>query len=188
MTSKRLSEISEIISGYSFRSALVNDPDGDYKVIQAKDITKDLEVSGKHLTKINLKKIASNAKVKINDAILTARGRYQAAVVSSSEPIIASSSVFIIRVTSPNLNPRFLAIFLNSRHGQEQLLKLTSGNYIKSIPKFNLENLIVQLPPLSEQNKIVKLDQNIEHQQKLLARKINIISNISEETLIKILK
>lgn len=187
MNSYELNQIAEIITGYTFRTAIENSIDGNYKVIQAKDVSDDLEVDDSNLTKINLEKFNTNALTKKNDILLTSRGRYQAAIFTSSNQTIASSSIFIIRVTNQKINPHYLAIFLNSRHGQIQLEKNTSGNYIKSIPKFNLENLIIQVPSINEQIKIINLYKNIKNQQRLLKRKMEIISNISENSLIKIL-
>jgi len=183
----KLKEISEIITGYTFRSAISNFDDGNYKVIQAKDISNDLEINCLNLTKIKLEKFNTNALIRKNDILLTSRGRYQSTVINSSEPIIASSSVFIIRLKNQEIDPFYLAIFLNSFLAQTQLEKLTSGNYIKSIPKFNLENLIIQIPTLSVQTKIVNLNKNIRRQQFLLKRKITLFSDLSENSLIKIL-
>lgn len=187
MNQYRLSQIAEIITGYTFRSAISDTSDGNYKVIQAKDISDEIEINDSNLTKINLEKFNTSALTKRDDILLTSRGRYQAAVITSSTPIIASSSVFIIRVNEQIVNPYFLAIFINSPIAQVQLEKLTSGNYIKSIPKFNLKNLIVQIPLLAVQEKIVNLNKNIKHQQSLLKRKIDLFSNLSDNSLIKIL-
>jgi restriction endonuclease S subunit len=187
MLNKKLSDIVEIITGYSFRTAIENSKNGKYRVIQAKDISDGLEIDDSNLMKVNLEKFNTNALTKKNDILLTSRGRYQSAIFTSSNSVIASSSVFIIRVINQNVDPHYLSIFLNSRHGQIQLEKLTSGNYIKSIPKANLGNLIIQVPTLSLQTKIVSLSKNIINQQKLLKRKIDLISNISENSLIKIL-
>lgn len=187
MNSYKLSEITEISTGYTFRSAIKPSIHGNFGVIQAKDVTNDLEITRDNLIKTNLDNVSLNAIVKNNDVILTSRGRFKAAVVNSHEPMIASSSVFIIRVKIQEIDPRYLAIYLNSFQGQVQISKLISGSYIKSIPKFNLSNLNIPAPSVLEQKNIIKLFQNINHQQKLLKRKIEIISNISQNSLIKIL-
>jgi len=187
MNSYKLSEITEIITGYTFRSAIEPSIHGNYRVIQAKDITNDLEITGDNLTKTNLDKASINTIINNNDVILTSRGRFKAAVVNSHEPMIASSSVYILRVKNQEIDAHYLAIYLNSFQGQTQISKLISGNYIKSIPKFNLTSLNIPVPSVLEQKNIVKLCQNINHQQKLLKRKIEVISNISQNSLIKIL-
>jgi len=51
----------------------------------------------------------------------------------------------------------------------------------------NLEKLIIQVPSIQKQNQITKLEQNVNQRQKLLQRKIEIINNISQKSLITIL-
>lgn len=187
MSKYKLTEIAEIISGYTFRSAIKNADFGNYKVIQAQDIANDLEVNPANLSKTNLEKFNANALIKKNDIILTSKGRHKAAIVTSLEPMIASSSVFIVRIKDQKVDPYYLAIFLNSLQGQAALEKVTSGNYIKFISKAHLQNLVVQVPTLAEQKKITNLNRNVNQQQYLLKKKAKILNNIFENLLNKTL-
>jgi len=187
MTSHKLGDLAEIISGFTFRSAIEAVSWGNYRVVQSKDITGNLEISGNDLAKIDIKKNNPSAVIGDNDVVLASRGKYKAAIINSSEPVIASSSVFIIRPFKKSIKSSFLALYLNSPSGQSQLEKLSSGNYIKSVPKFNLIKLEIPIPEIDVQEKIIDLYSNINNQRKLLNRKIKIISNISSVSLINIL-
>lgn len=187
MTSYKLSEIANIVTGYTFRSALVPDVNGNYQVIQAKDIGAGFVFEDENLTKIMADKLPENSMVQNGDVVLSSRGRYRAAVVKVKAPTIASSSVFVLRVNKKIVSPEYLSIFLNSPSGQSQLEKLSSGNYIKSIPKSNLGNLVIDVPSTEKQTKVSRLYKNITRQQELLDKKISILSTISESSLLHFL-
>lgn len=187
MTSYKLSEIANIVTGYTFRSALVPDVNGNYQVIQAKDIGAGFVFEDENLTKIMADKLPENTIVRSGDVVLSSRGRYRAAVVKVEVPTIASSSVFVLRVNKNLVSPEYLSIFLNSPSGQSQLERLSSGNYIKSIPKYNLEGLVIETPSEDEQLKVSRLYKSIVKQQELLSKKISILSTISESSLLHVL-
>lgn len=183
----KLSEIVDIVTGYTFRSALRADDKGNYKVIQAKDVSGNLFLTDNNLIKIKADKLPKNTMVKTGDVILSSRGKYRASVVDINFPTIASSSVFVLRPKTTIINSEYLSIFLNSVLGQSQLEKLTSGSYIKSVPKSNLIGLVVKTPPLSEQIKISQLCKNIIKQQKILEKNTSILSMVAENSLLHVL-
>jgi len=187
MTSYKLSEIANIVTGYTFRSAIIPDIKGNYHVIQAKDVGVGMVFGGDNLTKIMADKLPESTMVQSGDVVLSSRGRYRAAVVKVATPTIASSSVFVLRVKKDLVRPEYLSIFLNSPSGQAQLEKLSSGNYIKSIPKSSLGNLIIDTPPQEKQIKVSQLYESIVKQQELLNKKISILSTISESSLLHVL-
>lgn len=187
MTSYKLSEIANIVTGYTFRSAIVPDINGNYQVIQAKDVGVGLVFGGDNLTKIMADKLPENTMIQNGDVVLSSRGRYRAAVVKVKVPTIASSSVFVLRVNKNLVSPEYLSIFLNSPSGQSQLEKLSSGNYIKSIPKSNLVNLVIDIPSTEKQKKVSRLYENITRQQELLDKKISLLSTLSESSLLHVL-
>ncbi len=187
MTSYKLNEIANIVTGYTFRSAIIPDISGNYQVIQAKDVGVGLVFGGDNLTKIMADKLPESTMVQSGDVVLSSRGRYRAAVVKVVSPTIASSSVFVLRVNKDLVSPEYLSIFLNSPSGQAQLEKLSSGNYIKSIPKSSLGNLVIDTPPQEKQVKVSRLYESIVKQQELLNKKISILSTISESSLLHVL-
>ena len=87
--------------------------------------------------------------------------------------------------------PKFTnPLYLNKRFINYNIHKLDYGHFtedIYSLPKSNLENLLIQTPSISEQVTIVKLYQNIRSQQNLLEHRVEMVSNIFEGSLINIL-
>jgi len=107
--------------------------------------------------------------------------------MGKSRNIIASSSVYILRLIDENLKPEYLAIYLNSNNGQKEISKSLTGGAIKTILKKDLENICVVVPETSKQQAIINLyNNNIAFQNKLNTKKI-LINNIIETAVSKIL-
>lgn len=182
MIHKYLSELAEIITGYTFRKDTKLEGEA-VKLLQAKNVRNELIITGENLDSISLDLTNLNAVAKNGDMILTSRSRFRAAIVKSEQPIIVSSSAYIIRPKSTEIDSLFMAIYLNSNQGQNELTKISSGNYIESLLKSHLVDLPIPLPSLSKQKQIVNLFQNIQTQKSLLKNKTQLITNISEGVL-----
>lgn len=189
MIKKRLKEITEIIAGYTFRTALKTEEGGKNLVIQAKDVTNKLIVDESKLANIKQQSFKTNALVRENDVIISARGKFRAGIFKSNlNNVIASSSVYILRLIDENIKPEFLAIYLNSTIGQKEISKLLTGGAIQTILRKDLEDLSVIIPSLEKQKIVIDLYNNNNQMQKLLNSKKEIINNIAERTITNILK
>ncbi|MCF7820284.1 MAG: restriction endonuclease subunit S [Candidatus Pacebacteria bacterium] len=184
---KNIKSISKIQSGYTFRTALKADKNGNITVLQAKDIN-DLYIDDNKLIKINHQLSKSNAIIKKNDVLFSVRGKFKASVYSGNlNNLVASSSVYILRINDKNIIPEFLAIYLNSSTGQREIYKSLTGGAIKTILRKDLENISVSIPDVNKQKIIINLHKNnIALQNKLDFKKI-IINNITEKAISKIL-
>ncbi len=188
-TKKDLKVIAEVIAGYSFRTALQGKKDALLFVLQAKNIFDDGVVGEYNLDGIDFENYRSKAIVKKNDVVVSSRGSFRAGLVKlENKNIIASSSVYIIRLKNKNIKPEYLAIYLNSTEGQKQLVESSTGVTIKSIRKNDLENIKITLPDLEVQEKIIKIYDTNKKLQKKLTNKINLISDINEVAINKLLK
>lgn len=183
MQSKSLSEIAEIIAGYTFRGALKNDPHGETQVISARNISNDGTVDQSELIRISLVLPRTNAGIARNDVLLSSRGIFRAGVLDQdTENIVAASSLFIIRIKDRNVIPEYLSIYLNSDQGQNSIQKVLTGSTIKTILRGALENLFIPIPSLDVQRTIVRISQNWTKREKLLSRKIDLGKSIAEGT------
>jgi restriction endonuclease S subunit len=106
----------------------------------------------------------------------------------SGKNIIASSSVYILRLKDKNIMPEYLTIYLNSSDGQKQLTESSTGATIKSIKKNDLENIEIIMPNLEKQKKIIEVYHTNNKLQEALIKKINLIKNINEVVINKLLK
>ncbi len=181
MQNKILKDIAEIITGFTFRGALVSDQNGKTQVLLAKNINEDGTIAYHELTNISLEPPRTNAFVSKNDVLLSSRGVFRAGVFEKeANNIIVASSVFILRITNQNILPKYLSIYLNSAIGQNSIAKILTGSTIKTILRKTLEKLEVPVPPLVVQDQIIAISNNWNKRESLLNQKINLNKNIAE--------
>lgn len=175
MKTKKLSEVADIKSGYSFRGA-VHDEGVGVRVIQAKD------VSGGYIADLDLPRVSDHIPndkyLAPGDVVLTSRGSFRAGVFLSDEPSVASSSVFVLRLTIKNCLPEYLAIYLNSPQAQSYISQVSRGATIHSLRITDLHSLDVPQLPTDDQQNIVNLHSNVHSLLSALDRKSEIINDI----------
>lgn len=182
MQNKSLDSLVQINTGFTFRKN-TKKSGSPILLLQSKNIGRDIIISDKSLDIVSLDIKNLNAVAKYGDVIITARGSFRAAVVESKKTIIATSSVFILRLTTSDLNPKYLAILLNSPHAQKQMASLSTSGSISSLLKSQLAGISIPVPSLKKQYQAVELFLNIRKQKKLLQRKMHLISNIADGVL-----
>jgi len=172
----RLGEVANIQSGYSFRVKIVNVDGGKLGVVQARD------VAGLYIDEVGIARIDQDyAETRIQqagDILLTSRGSFRASVGNFSKPTIASSSLFVIRLTSKQFLSEYIAIYLNSETAQYYLNQNAKGATIQSVSIDDLKNLPIPYGTLENQHIIIDLQRNVEQQNNILRRKQTIIDRI----------
>ena len=181
---QRLEEISTISTGFSFRGAIPKDSNGDTFVVQAANLAGD----GSLAEEADFKQIkvigrASSVTVLENDVLLVSRGTsnggFRAAFVGAlRHPLIASSSLHIIRVKTSNLLPEFLCAYFNTPQCQQQLQRIASGSTIRTLLIKNLSMLEIPIPPIKVQQSIIELARNVTSQQKIFQQRNNLLSQL----------
>lgn len=180
-----LCKFSTVISGYAFRGAIESDSKGNVLVVQAKNISaSDPIVDIYPLTRAMFDVSGYAGYLQKNDVLIVARGMksgaFRATVFFTDEMnVIASSSVYIIRIKDKNILSEYVAYYLNSTNGQDALADVISGSYIGALPRKELEGMAIPLPSLQKQQAIVNVHKNILAQQKILDRRRQINSNIT---------
>ncbi len=189
MEIKNLKNVAEVITGYTFRKALGVRSEGKMAVIQSKHVLDNLYIIKDTLPKIDLQEYQTKAIIKENDVIISARGNFRASVIRGDViDMIASSSVYILRIKDKSILPEYLAIYLDSRQGQKQINNKTTGGAIKTISRSDLENLTISVPSKDVQNKIINLYKNNQRQQQLLTNKKILINQLIEGSISDFLK
>jgi restriction endonuclease S subunit len=175
---KKLSQIADISSGYTFRGPIENDSKGDILVLQAKNISPNQEiVETADLTTISDKSLRNPYLLIHNDILLVSRGSgagsFRSAIFASNEKrVMPSSSVQVIRVNDVTVLPKYVCLYLNSVDGQKSLGQIVTGaSYIQSILVKNLMSFEIPIPPLHTQKSIVALHENIIDQERIHKRK-----------------
>jgi restriction endonuclease S subunit len=183
-----IKDIAEVVTGYTFRGAIKADNGGNTLVFQAKDLVRGTPFTAVDaLTKISHDGRTDASYLRKNDVLLVARGMKSGAfrsTVFASEVsnVIASSSIHIMRVTAPDVMPEYVSHFMNSKEGQDALIQIISGSYIGAVPRRELEEIEIPMPPLRKQAALVHLYQNLREQERVLDRKREIAQNIIAAT------
>lgn len=162
-------------------------------VFQAKDLIRDEPLTNTtNLTKITSITLKNSSCLKYNDIVVVARGlkagAFRATTIKTShQSIIASSSVHIIRLNTPNIEPDYISHYLNSSKAQSELAKEVKGSYIGVLPRKALENLEIPLPSLEKQKILIDLHTNLIAQTKISTHRNHIIHTMID-TIYKELK
>lgn len=181
---KKLSDLVQIISGYSFRGAVPYSQHGEYRVIQGKDINENAEINFINLNFVDLKKENMKALLKENDILLSIRGTessgLKVGIFKNQQNTIATSSFFILRIKNKQVLANYLFYYLNSRFGQNALKNIMFGATVKTISKKDVGNVEISVPPLKKQILLINTLSNLAEQSKLLSKKIKLLNFLTD--------
>ena len=183
-----LQDIAMVTLGYAFRAAIVPDSNGELCVLQVKDLVRgEIHVDTEELTRIPANLPGYVGHLKHDDVLLAARGlkagMFRSAVFKSeASNVIASASIVIIRVFSPDVLPEYVSLYLNSKEGQDALANIVTGSYIGALPRKELEKIKIPIPSIEKQHTLIQLYENIQEQQRILNRQSEINQNIINAT------
>lgn len=157
----RLGEICEEITDIEHK--MPKSVEKGIKFISAKDIDKNFKLNlsdnVKRISEDDFNRLSSRIKPKINDIIYSRIGTVgKVAIVDTSEKFLPSYSCCVIRPLIIDL--KYLSYYLESRILIETLEKHTRSIGVPDLGILVIKNFIIELPPLSEQKRIVeKVDQ-----------------------------
>lgn len=158
----KLKNIANISTGYSFRSKVRHDPEGDTKVIQMRDVDKYKGVMVDSLSTIaNFTPRSDRYFLNEEDVIMISKGYNLNAYLIPHRlgKAVAVNSFIILKVTSSKIIPAYLAWFLNSKRTQHFLKAVASGTSTPSLSKRTLEGVEITLPSKEKQQLFCKIDQ-----------------------------
>ena len=127
--------------------------------------------------------IASTKEIKYGDIVFAGSGETideigKSAAYLKKEKCYASGDTIIF--SPKNDNSLFLAYLLNIDGARKELRRLGQGQSVVHIYKSDIENVIVSLPPLPEQKRIVKVLETWDKAIEKLTKKIEIKKNIKK--------
>ena len=178
---QNLRSIAEVRSGYTFRGSINDYAEGKTHVLQAKNIIESNKIDYQSLPRIQIEKLRANSFVNSGDVLFSSRGSFKAGVYRGElDNVMASASLYILHVTSNQLLPEYLSIYLNSKRGQSEIQSILTGTIIKAILIKDLEMIRIVVPPLERQQKIIDIYSNWKEREDLLNRKIKFNQQIAE--------
>ena len=111
--------------------------------------------------------------VQDNDVILGKMRPFKAAVahVAEGESILAGGNLYVLRPDTEKILPLYLRLFLESDLGAAQLEAHTTGTTIPSVPVPAFDEILIPLPPLEEQQRIVDRCEELTRRAEMHERK-----------------
>ena len=157
-----LDNIADITTGYPFRGKIKSNERG-FPVIQMKDV-KDGKILWKTIIRADVGGSSSHT-LSDNDLLCAgkARNNYFILLDDLTEQTVCSPHFFRLRVKDKQRTlPEYLYWVLNSDKVQHFLQSKQVGTTTFSIRKETLQKLVIPIPPIREQDKLVKLAQAVE--------------------------
>jgi len=165
-----LVDIAEVRMGYSFRSRLETDAEGDVVVIQMKDIDDANLLHPEGLARIQMPDLKDRHLVREGDLLFRSRGVTNSAALVGGGigRAVLAAPMLLIRPKTEIVEPTYLQWFINHPATQAVLAGQAAGTAVKMIGKGVLDNLEVVLPPPERQRLIVEVAQLASREAALL--------------------
>ncbi len=155
----KLHEIADIKTGITFRNRLLDNLEGEIKVIQMKDVDEFGNIS-ERLVHISKDLVKPKHLLLPGQIILLAKGKYTSAclIPDSDKNLVISSAFFSIKIKqNQHVLPKYLQWFLNQPVARNYFKSFATGTSMFSLPMSVLKNLDVPLPTMPVQEKVVKM-------------------------------
>jgi len=178
---RKFKDFCEARIGHSFRKKIVPEPDGDFVVIQPKDITSAGGICQDGLDRLNVK---ASKLLKKGDVLLTSRGRFAAAVFDlEGDNYIAPSSIIILSLNADSVIPEYIAMYLNTENGQKLLKRHLETTTVPFIRISNLLEIAIPVPTIEKQQVLAEIDAEHRRYGQLTSRKLELQKQILNHAL-----
>lgn len=148
----KLSEIAEVASGVFLQT----EPYGDISYLQIKDLLS--ESPEKTASKVALSPKNERYLLAKGDLLFAGKGTtYLCKVFDLDIPAIASTTLYIIRLTSKDILPDYLCWYLNQPSVMAMIKTQQVGTGTPLIHKQVIEDFEIPIPDLETQQRIVEL-------------------------------
>lgn len=171
-----LGSVVGVRSGYPFRGSIDESVDGDVLAVQMKDIDTERGVSWAGVIRTSLAGRKQPFWLKGGDVLFVSKGArfYAVCIDQPPSPAVCSPHFFHLQVLQHGrLLPAFLAWQINQSPFQRQLQQAAEGSSQLSIRRPVLESLILSVPPITYQHRIVALAELARQERKALHQLIN---------------
>jgi restriction endonuclease S subunit len=187
---KEITTSSGLFSGFTFRGKVHNEPNGDVRVIQLKNLNDDYTGINDDCIFVESKNIKPKFILNDGDILFASKGANNYAVVYHKEdntPTIASSSLFVIQVNRNIAIPDYVAWYINQPPVQRHFEQSQEGTYTMSINRKSLEESPIKIPSLKEQENIAKLVKLSQKEQHIYNRLAELKQNLTQHQLLQTL-
>lgn len=141
--------------GYSFRSRLEHDPQGEIAVIQMRDLV-DGGVNATGCTRVTLLDGNSHHFLRPGDLLFRSRGVSYGAVLVPADIGHAVLAAPLLRIRPRKVLPTYLCWFINTPATQARLAAIAEGTSVQMIRAEALKALEIPLPSEAVQHRIAE--------------------------------
>lgn len=163
----KLKEVANLSTGYSFRSKLNHDPEGDTKVVQMSDVDKYRGIMRENMITIsNFNPRRDRYYLGPGDVIMISKGYNLNAFIVPGwlENAVAVNSFIVLRADTSKVTPGYLAWFLNSKRTQHFLKSVSAGTNIPNLSIKALQSVQIKIPPRNIQDDITSIEDYKNHE------------------------
>lgn len=165
-----IGKIAVVHMGYPFRARLEMVEDGNFKVIQMKDIDENSHLDVRGLVPVSLPEVNNMHRVEKGDVLFRSRGRVNTATLVDAElvGVVVAAPLLCIRVKKDKVMPEYLAWYINQPGPQGYLSSQATGTISRMINIKAVEAMEIEIPPLEQQKRMVAIAQLANREQELL--------------------
>jgi len=165
----KLEHLVNIKSGHLF-GYLEDNPEGNVRVIQPKDIDDEGNIKKQGLYRVQLDRITNSSLLKTDDLIFRAKGvNPLSSIVSQSDgKLMVTNHFFILKLKSNLVDTEYLRWYLNHNDARRYFITKTGIALIPTITKKILEELEIPVPDKNTQKAIVEIDRLLKREKKIL--------------------
>jgi hypothetical protein len=157
---KRLAELVTVRTGYPFRGPLSEVPAGGALVTQMKDVDPASGLSWSSVVRAELPGRKVPDWLQAGDILFVPRGQrfFAVSIEAPPAPAVCGPHLMLIRLRpGAPVSARFLAWQINQPPVQKQLRVAAEGSSQLSVRISEIEGLLVAVPPIDQQGRIVAL-------------------------------
>ncbi len=144
---------------------------GTHKVIQIRDFDQNLALREGALSWVRIDKPGDSYLINKGDVLFLSRGHknWAAPIVDDFRDTIAVSHFFVLKIKNKDVMPEYLVWYINQAPTQEYLQRnARHGTHMPLVPLSAFKELIVEVPEMETQKKIVELSKLMNKEKQLL--------------------
>lgn len=167
----RLASAVHVRAGYAFRGSVEEVVGGEFLAVQMKDVDVDAGVNWRSVLRTSLEGRKEPDFLSMGDVLFVSKGArfYAVCIDAPPGPAVCSPHFFHLQVEPGGpLLPAFLAWQINQLPFQRQVLQAAEGSNQLSIRRPVLESLMLTIPSLEVQRRIVELNELARRERRTL--------------------
>jgi len=170
VTVVRIGDCAEVLPGYSLKARAEHEPEGTHQIIMAKHLTEGAPYRYGDEDELRMTPTGKVDKyvVQAGDVLFVSRGTKNHAVVVASVPpnTLASSTLYLLKV-KPDIDPAYVAWYLNQAPAQAAISQVRTGAGTPIIQRNVFADMRIPLPDLALQRQIAKLGELMSRERQI---------------------